>query len=933
MADRAGIPGAPPPSGTVTFLFSDIEGSTRRWDRDRAAMQDAVRSHDAMMRTAIAVAGGHVFKTVGDAFCAAFTTPESAVAAALDAQRTLGAADFTAVDGLRVRMAIHTGTADERDGDYFGPAVNRVARLLAIGHGGQVLLSSVAASLVRENAPPLTTLADLGAHPLKDLEREEHVYQLVAPGLQRDFPGLRSHRMLSTNLPAEASSFVGRVDETAEVSALVGTHRLVTIVGPGGIGKTRLALHVASTVLEAWHDGAWFVELGPISDGALIPSAIAVALGLQVQAEGDALVALIAALGRKRLLLVLDNCEHVLEAAGGVAAAVLRTCPHVSLVATSRQPLGIGGEAVFRMPALDLPPEEQSDTLTAARGRAYDAIALFVARAEAADSRFHFSDEMAPFIARITRRLDGIPLAIELAAARLRLLGARGLQERLDHRFRLLVGGARDAVARQQTLQAAIDWSYELLTDRERRLFRRCGVFVSGFTARTAGFVAAEGELDDDDTFEVLCSLEDKSLIVAVAEVHGARFRLLETMRAYALERMDEHGERERIAERHLAYYRALAERAESDFMAKGSEAAYTMALAPEVGDVRAALTWSLSGGDLVAGAALATAIGRPWGRLGLSAEGIARIEAFIAATPDSDVRLRARLWTMLAWLAGGALHSTRAYEAATEAVRLARLAGDVPTLAWSLAYFALVAARLRRFDEAEAALDEARAAVGSAATTGQRLTELEVRAFLALLRKDLAVAASAYASQLALLRSIGDDYGAATAAAAYAEAEHARGETRHAIELVGSVLPFIAQHGREQHALILGNLAGYHLALDQPAEARLALETSIALLEKAEATSAFVIIALEHTALALALEGETERAARLEGYCDAALRAIGYERETTEDITHRRLATLLREHLSEEQIARLAAEGVALRPERAIDEARQKPATGLAPR
>ena len=304
------------PTGTVTFVFTDIEGSTERWERDRAAMQAAVRRHDEVMRTAIAEHGGQIFKTIGDAFCAAFARPEDAVAAMLDAQRAIAAEDFSAIDGLRVRAAIHTGTADERDGDYFGPAVNRVARLLAIGHGGQILVSGVTTDLVQGALPSQATLRDLGEHRLRDLARPEQVYQLLSPDLVADFPPLRSLDVLPNNLPQQLTSFVGREAEIAEITDLIAVHRLVTLVGSGGVGKTRTSLQVAANLLDGSGDGVWFIELAPLSSGDYIPSTIAQVFGITIPPEGDPVENLTRALKAKHALLVFDNCEHLVEPAG-----------------------------------------------------------------------------------------------------------------------------------------------------------------------------------------------------------------------------------------------------------------------------------------------------------------------------------------------------------------------------------------------------------------------------------------------------------------------------------------------------------------------------------------------------------------------------------------------------------------------------------------
>ncbi|MGH7729023.1 MAG: ATP-binding protein, partial [Vulcanimicrobiaceae bacterium] len=392
-----------------------------------------------------------------------FARAEDAVAALTAAQWALAAEDFSAVEGLRVRMAIHTGTADERGGDYFGPAVNRVARLLAIGHGGQVLVSGVTTDLVQGDLPAQASLRDLGAHRLKDLARPEQVYQLIAPGLPADFPALRSLDSLPHNLPLQPTSFIGRDAEIAEITALLAKHRVVTLVGSGGVGKTRTSLQIGANLLDGASDGVWFIELAPLADGALIPSAIATALNLRLRDEGDPVDVLAQALRRYRALLIIDNCEHLLAPAARVVAAIVRACPGVVVLASSRQGLGVAGEATYRMPSLGVPSAEQiaefereparpeGGARAVALAAEFPALALFIERAAAADPRFAVTDANVASIARICRRLDGISLAIELAAARVRMLAPAELEARLDQRFRLLTGGSRDALARQQT--------------------------------------------------------------------------------------------------------------------------------------------------------------------------------------------------------------------------------------------------------------------------------------------------------------------------------------------------------------------------------------------------------------------------------------------------------------------------------------------------
>jgi len=426
------------PTGTVAFLFTDIEGSTQRWEAHRAAMGDAIERHDALLQQSIDSHGGYVFKRMGDAFCAVFRTAPEAICAACDAQRALNSQDFSAVDGLKVRMAVHVGHADENNGDYFGPTVNRVARLLAIGYGGQVLVSGAAADLAQGEMPVQTALRDLGSHRLKDLAHPEQVYQLIAPDLPQKFFPLRSLDALPNNLPLQLTSFVGREDEIESVKTLVDLHRLTTLVGTGGVGKTRLALQAGAELLDRYEDGVWFVELAPLSDGTLIVSELAPLFGVQVAGDRPLLDALLAGLRPKHALLIIDNCEHLVDPAADIIEKILRGCPNIRVLATSREALKISGETVHRVASLT----EES------------AVALFAERATAASDSFQLTDENRPTVAKICRRLDGIALAIELAAARVRAVDVEELFARLDERFRILTGGSRTALPRQQTMRA-----------------------------------------------------------------------------------------------------------------------------------------------------------------------------------------------------------------------------------------------------------------------------------------------------------------------------------------------------------------------------------------------------------------------------------------------------------------------------------------------
>lgn len=521
-----------PPSGHVTFLFTDIEGSTRRWDAEPAAMAAAVARHDALVRAAIEGAGGYVFKTLGDAFCAAFADAGGAVAAAAAAQRAVAGADWAAVGGLRIRAAIHAGAADERDGDYFGPPLNRTARLMGVAHGGQTVLSRAARDLVGADLPDGATLRDLGEHRLRDLSRSEHVFQLVVPGLPDDFPALLSLGRRPNNLPVETASFIGREAELAALVDALPSTRLLTLTGIGGTGKTRLALQLAAAALDGYANGTWFVELGPLAAPELVTSAVAGVLGVGELPGQTIEAAVLDHLADRQALLVLDNCEHVLAAAADLASAIARRCGGVRIIATSREPLQIAGERVHPVPPLALPADDDAPDVVAAS----EVVRLFVERARALQPRFAITADNAAAVAAICRRLDGIPLAIELAAARTRLMTPAQILDRLDQRFQLLTGGNRTAEPRQQTLRAAIAWSYDLLSPDEQAFLQRLAVFRGGWTIEAAAAVCGDVAEDEWMATELLSHLVDKSLVVASETDGGMRFGLLESVRAFAHE-------------------------------------------------------------------------------------------------------------------------------------------------------------------------------------------------------------------------------------------------------------------------------------------------------------------------------------------------------------------------------------------------------------
>ena len=547
---------------TFTFLFTDIEGSTALLRRLREGLYAQVLADlRSLIRSGLSAHGGREMDTQGDGLFAVFSSPSACLAAVIDMQKALETHAWPGQEQVRVRMGIHTGEASKTATGLVGLDVHRAARVAAVGYGGQVLLSEAAATLVRDWIPAEAALRDLGVHRLKDLGRPEHMFQLQVPGLQAEFPPLRSlgNPALPNNLPAQLSTFIGRDRELSEVRALAESSRMVTLTGAGGCGKTRLSLQLAAEMLDGAGDGVWLVELAAVSDPDAVPSAISGALGIAPWPGRAALEALLDALGPQDILIVLDNCEHLIDACAKTADALLRRCPRVHLVATSREPLGINGETIYRVPSLSLPASDGS-----VAPESSDAVALFVDRARAQGARLTVNEETLPVIVSVCRRLDGLPLAIELAAARLRSLSLDGLHDRLDQRFRLLTGGSRTALARQQTLRATVDWSHSLLNGAEQMLLRRLSVFAETFDLDAAEAVCGFGDIAAFDVAELIGALVDKSLVVAEPAGGALRYRLLETIRQFAAERLAEAGEDEAaaVAAAHGRHYLSVAEAA-----------------------------------------------------------------------------------------------------------------------------------------------------------------------------------------------------------------------------------------------------------------------------------------------------------------------------------------------------------------------------------
>ncbi len=583
----------------MTLLFTDIEDGVRLWEADREAMAAASARHDRMVRERIEAAGGRVFKAVGEAHRAAFADPVAALSAAVAIQRAAGAERWASGLPVRVCMALHSGACAERDGDYVGPVVNRIARLLDIGHGGQILVTAATYALLAGRLPGGIGLRDLGEQRLKDLGRAERVFQVTGPGLAERFGVLRSldDPALRHNLPSQATSFVGRTAELAELRALVsGGSRLITIAGPGGIGKSRLALQAAADALDGTGDGVWLAELAPVTEPELVAHTAAAALRVGEAPGRPMLRTLVDAISDRDLLLILDNAEQVLGAVAELADAVIRSCPRVCLLVTSREPLGIGGEHVFRVPGLAVPP---AGLAAADQLAAFESVQLFAEHAALHQRGFIVDDASAAAVAAICVRLDGIPLALELAAARLGSLSAPEINARLDQRFRLLTTGNRTALPRHQTLRALIDWSYDLLSAQEQSVFDRLSVFAGGWTLDAAEAVASGGDVADWQVLDLLAALVGKSLVQAEGSHGSTRYRLLETVRHYAAERLAQRAGPDlrdaRVA--HRNHYLSLVETA-APRLRGPEEVRWLDRIEAEFDNIRAALTFSIADPD-----------------------------------------------------------------------------------------------------------------------------------------------------------------------------------------------------------------------------------------------------------------------------------------------------------------------------------------------
>lgn len=829
------------PAAVKAILFTDIEGSTRLWEREPKRMRAALAQHDRLARDAVTDHAGTLVKSTGDGIYAIFPDPRDALDATLGLLRALACADATAGLPLALRCGLHLGAVQYRDGDYFGTPVNRAARIMAAAHGGQLLVSQAVAALVADRLPEGASLRDLGSVRLRDLAQPEHLYQVVHPALRQEFPALRSLEATPNNLPQQVSSFIGRKRELGQVRTLLAQTRLLTLLGTGGIGKTRLSLQAAVESLDAYADGVWFVELAALTDPRLVAQAVASALGVVEEGGRPVVEALVHHVRERCLLLILDNCEHLVDACAEISAALLQAGPQLSILASSREPLRVPGETTYPVPPLGVPDAGVpgvNDELVRC-----DAVRLFADRAGAAVPDFRVTRDNAAAVAEICRRLDGIPLALELAAARLRVLSPEKIAARLDDCFRMLTGGSRSALPRQQTLRALIDWSHDLLTEAERVLLRRLAVFAGGWTLESAEAVGAGGTIMAADVLDLLTRLAEKSLVVV--ESGGDRYRLLETVRQYARERLVEAGEANDAHWRHLAFFLALAGAAKTGL--DGSEQVQWLdRLDLERENLLAAHAWcDEDAAHAEAGLQLVEPLTKYWVFRGLLALG-QRVTAEALDRPAAQARTMARCQALhgAGWLAC----FTGCYEPARAVLE-------------------------ESLDIARAMGDESRVAA-----------VLQPLAFAVLGLGDLPAARSHSEEGLAIARRKGDRRQIAAALTGLAQVCRMQGDTAAAEPMYEQALALERELGaRESVAIGLLNLAMVAISRQATTQAGEFLAEALAIVVATGARRTGQS-ALDVCAGLGAARGEAELAARLYGAAQALADETGSRRDPTDD-------------------------------------------------
>ena len=943
------------PSGTVTFLFTDIEGSTKLSQQHPDAMPDLLARHHEILNQAIEAHKGYVFQIVGDSFSAAFHSAIDALNAALDAQRYLRNEAWTPAS-IKVRMGIHTGTAQlNEEKQYSGyTTLASTQRIMSAGHGGQVLLSGTTRELVRDILPKDSELHDLGEKRLKDLLRPEHLYQLNITGLLTTFPPLKTLDLFPNNLPVQLTTFIGREKEIAELKQELEAYRLVTLTGSGGTGKTRLSLQVAAELLEKFDHGIWFVELAPLTDPDLIPQTILSTVGVQEQQGKTPLEVLKEYLRAKQTLIVLDNCEHLISASAQVVNTLLNAAPRLKVMASSREALGVKGEASYPVPSLSLPDIKH---LPAIEGLSqYEAVRLFIDRALLVAPHFVVDKDNTPFIAQICYRLDGIPLAIELAAARIKVLSVEQISKRLDDRFRLLTGGARTALPRQQTLRALIDWSYDILPDNECLLLRRLSVFAGSWTLEAAEEVCTGDGIETYDVLDLLSQLVNKSLVVVVEHSQSGetRYRMLETIRQYAREKHLEAGGSETIRDKHLAYFVKLVQHAEPELY-RSNQAYWFNKLDDELDNIRMSLEWALAT-NTKSGLQIVCIPWRFWNKRIYSWE-IGDWLRHLLENYEAEDTWRARALAVYSlsnlWLGS---NPSITINFAEQSLQLARRLSDKQTEALCLAFLGVFNLLIGRASEGIPFLEESLTLyrdlgdkIGQADTMGwlgidhsdfERATayakeslklhrELgnlsEIAAVLvqqacsAIWRGDFSSLIPWLEESLTLSRQIGNQGTESEALMALGELSYWQGDYGRAIVQFKETIPLSEKAGNYFQSLWAHIRIPYVLLRQGDFHQAYALfADNIQSTQKANLTIALVYT-VEGLASLYVNQSQPERAARLFAWADAMREKIGDQRPPVEQASVEKDLAVIHSRMDDAEFARITTEGRTMSMEQAI--------------
>jgi predicted ATPase/class 3 adenylate cyclase len=799
------------PSGTVTFLFTDIEGSSRLAQAHPKEWETLLERHHAILRESIESNNGYLFQVVGDGFCAAFHTPNDGLHAAVTAQQKLQTENWGAVP-IKVRMGIHTGEAKAHDHEYRGyVALSLVQRLMSAGHGGQILLSQATENLLRGHLPKDLDLRDLGEHKFKDILQPVRVFQVIAPELQKEFPALRALNVFPNNLPIQLTSFIGREKQIEEIIRLLGEHRLVTLTGPGGVGKTRLAIQSSNELLGKFDDGVWSVELAPLTDGVLVPQAVAQVLGVRELPNQPLIKSLKNFLHEKELLLILDNCEHLIVPSAQFAFDLLSHCANLRILTTSREALGITGEMQYPVPTLSF-PKIKSLTLTNLLLE-YESIRLFIERACAVKSDFVLTEQNAAAVLQICQRLDGISLALELAAARTKLLSVEEIAGRLNDRFNLLTQGSRTALPRHQTLRAAIDWSHNLLTKPEQVLFHRLAIFVGGFTLEAAETVAAGGDVSKSQVADLLGQLIDKSLVAVRAGLEDSesdiRYGMLETIREYAREKLRSSDEEELICAQHLKYFLQLSEQAEPAL--RGStQMAWLARLTEERDNLRTALSWAAQTSAIETGLYIAGRLRFFWERWNFY-EGEHWLAEFINKRESHDYPIaRAKALCAYGLVLWRIQKFSEAREIAEECLALFRACGDPQGEIDGLLLMESVLRYLGTIEQVtERKAEYGQEALALAKSRGDRWRQAQALAHLGWDHREYLRARAYWEEAVDLFREVGDFISLADFLGALAELEILYGDFESAQGRLDEAIEVNRQMNNEMgSALFLGALS-----------------------------------------------------------------------------------------------------------------------------